>query len=48
MTVRAIAVTERTLAMKRLLIASVATLVTVAAWADYPEKPVTIVVPFSR
>ena len=33
--------------MKRLLIASVATLVAAAAWADYPEKPVTIVVPFS-
>ena len=33
--------------MKRLLIASVATLVAAAAWAEYPEKPVTIVVPFS-
>ena len=33
--------------MKRFLIASVATLVAAAAWADYPEKPVTIVVPFS-
>ncbi len=33
--------------MKRLLIASVATLAAAAAWAEYPEKPVTIVVPFS-
>ena len=33
--------------MKRFLIATVATLVAAAAWAEYPEKPVTIVVPFS-
>ncbi len=33
--------------MKRLLIATVSTLVAAAAWAEYPEKPVTIVVPFS-
>ena len=33
--------------MKRLLIASVTTLIAAAAWAEYPEKPVTIVVPFS-
>ncbi len=33
--------------MKRLLIASVATLVAAAAWADFPDKPITIVVPFA-
>ena len=33
--------------MKRFLIAALATLVAAAAWADYPEKPVTIVVPFA-
>ena len=33
--------------MKRLLIATLATLVAATAWAEYPEKPVTIVVPFA-
>ena len=33
--------------MKRLLIATVATLAATVAWADYPEKPITLVVPFS-
>ncbi|HEU4459218.1 MAG TPA: tripartite tricarboxylate transporter substrate-binding protein [Methylibium sp.] len=33
--------------MKRTLIAAVATLAVSGAWAEYPEKPITIVVPFS-
>ena len=33
--------------MKRLLIATVTTLAATVAWADYPEKPITLVVPFS-
>ena len=33
--------------MKHLLIVAAATLVAASAWADYPEKPVTIVVPFA-
>ena len=33
--------------MKRLMFATVATLLATAAWAEYPEKPVTIVVPFA-
>jgi tripartite-type tricarboxylate transporter receptor subunit TctC len=33
--------------MKRLLLAAVAAALTSPAWAEYPEKPVTIVVPFS-
>jgi len=33
--------------MKRLLLATVTGLLATAAWAEYPEKPVTIVVPFA-
>ena len=33
--------------MKRLMFATVATLLATTAWAEYPEKPVTIVVPFA-
>jgi tripartite-type tricarboxylate transporter receptor subunit TctC len=33
--------------MKKLMLACVAALGVTAAWADYPEKPITIVVPFS-
>ena len=33
--------------MKRFLLATVATLVATSAFAEYPEKPVTIVVPFA-
>jgi tripartite-type tricarboxylate transporter receptor subunit TctC len=33
--------------MKRLLLAAVATLAAASAFADYPEKPITIVVPFA-
>ena len=33
--------------MKKLLIATVASMLTAAAFAEYPEKPVTIVVPFA-
>ncbi len=33
--------------MKRLLLTALATLITTAALAEYPEKPVTIVVPFA-
>ena len=33
--------------MKHLLIAAAATLAAASAWADYPDKPVTIVVPFA-
>jgi tripartite-type tricarboxylate transporter receptor subunit TctC len=33
--------------MKRLLIATLATLAATTAWAEYPEKPITIVVPFA-
>jgi tripartite-type tricarboxylate transporter receptor subunit TctC len=31
----------------RLLVAGFATIVSASAWAEYPEKPITIVVPFS-
>jgi tripartite-type tricarboxylate transporter receptor subunit TctC len=40
-------VPERTVPMKRLLLASLALACTAAAWAEYPEKAVTIVVPFA-
>ena len=33
--------------MKRFLLASLATVMTTMAWAEYPDKPVTIVVPFA-
>ena len=33
--------------MKHLLIATLAALTTVSAFAEYPEKPITIVVPFA-
>jgi len=33
--------------MKRLTLLAVAAVATTTAWADYPEKPVTIVVPFA-
>ena len=33
--------------MKQLLLAAVALALSAAAWAEYPEKPVTIVVPFA-
>jgi tripartite-type tricarboxylate transporter receptor subunit TctC len=33
--------------MKRFLLASLATVLTTMAWAEYPDKPVTIVVPFA-
>ena len=33
--------------MKRLLLATLCALLTTAAWAEYPEKPITIVVPFA-
>lgn len=33
--------------MKRLLLAALAAALTAPAWADYPEKPITIVVPFA-
>ena len=33
--------------MKRITLLAVAALATTAAWAEYPDKPVTIVVPFS-
>ncbi len=33
--------------MKRLLLATAAILGSAAAWADYPDKPITIIVPFA-
>jgi tripartite-type tricarboxylate transporter receptor subunit TctC len=33
--------------MKRLLFASLMAAISAAAWADYPDKPITIVVPFA-
>ena len=33
--------------MKHTLIALAVTLSTSAAWADYPDKPITLVVPFA-
>ncbi|WP_295638662.1 tripartite tricarboxylate transporter substrate-binding protein [uncultured Methylibium sp.] len=33
--------------MKRILLATVAAFTVTGAWAEYPEKPITIVVPFS-
>lgn len=33
--------------MKKLMLASMAALITTSAWADYPEKPITIIVPFA-
>ncbi len=33
--------------MKRLLLAGVSAVMSISAWAEYPEKPVTIVVPFA-
>jgi tripartite-type tricarboxylate transporter receptor subunit TctC len=33
--------------MKRLLLATAAVLSSAAAWAEYPEKPITIIVPFA-
>jgi tripartite-type tricarboxylate transporter receptor subunit TctC len=33
--------------MKRLMFAAVATLLAATAWAEYPDKPITIVVPFA-
>jgi len=33
--------------MKRLLLAGMSAAITLTAWAEYPEKPVTIVVPFA-
>lgn len=33
--------------MKKLMLASMAALITTSAWADFPEKPITIIVPFA-
>ena len=33
--------------MKRLLLAATATVLSLSAWAEYPDKPITIVVPFA-
>ena len=33
--------------MKRLLTAALATLAATAAFAEYPDKPITVVVPFA-
>jgi tripartite-type tricarboxylate transporter receptor subunit TctC len=38
---------KRNTAMKHLLTAVMATLISGAAWAEYPDKPVTIIVPFA-